>query len=82
MKIHLLLLSTGLTLLGCSEDLLRPPWMKNDWKCVVRDSNGNLYSGIDTNKNVAMERARFQCVSGSPYKMSCKTEPPDCEQLK
>jgi hypothetical protein len=82
MKLPTLLFSGGVVIFGCSPVSLKPPWMQNDWKCVVRDSNGNLFSGIDSTKDTAIERARFQCVSGSPYKMSCQDQPPDCEQLK
>jgi len=53
-----------------------------DWKCVSRDSNGNPFFSIQTEKNTAIERAQRECVLGSPFRLSCVTEPKDCEQLR
>lgn len=82
MKNRLLLLSIGLTLWACGRDPLLSPWMENDWKCSARDSNGNPYFGVGKDKNEAIEKARWQCVSGSPYKQSCTVEASTCEQLE
>lgn len=71
-----------LALNGCGGSFPLSPWMASDWKCSARDSNGNLYLGFDEDKKVALERARWQCVSGSPYKQSCIAEPKYCEQLE
>jgi hypothetical protein len=56
--------------------------MRGDWKCAVRDSNGNPYFGVAKDKKAAAEKARWQCVSGSPYKQSCNAETSHCEQLE
>ncbi len=80
---NLLLLVGGIVLLSsCANDSVVPGWMQGDWKCAVRDSNGNPYFGVAGDRKAAAEKARWQCVSGSPYKQSCDAQPPDCEQLK
>jgi hypothetical protein len=58
-----------------------PPWLAGDWKCSARDANGNPYFGVATDKQAAMDKACWHCVSGSPYKQSCTVEPAYCEQL-
>ncbi|MCU0736077.1 MAG: hypothetical protein MUF20_11250 [Methylotetracoccus sp.] len=79
-----LLLAAGIAALlsSCSNDPLVPAWMRGDWKCAVRDSNGNPYFGVAKDKKAAVEKARWQCVSGSPYKQSCNAETSHCEQLE
>jgi hypothetical protein len=56
--------------------------MADDWKCGVRDSNGNPFFGFDRDRARAAEKALWQCVSGSPYKDSCKAESANCDRLE
>lgn len=72
----------GVALSGCASDPMVPGWMRGDWRCAARDSNGNPYFGVDSDKKAALEKARWQCVSGSPYKQSCEPEPAYCEQME
>lgn len=58
------------------------PWVARDWKCSARDSDGNPFFGVAADKQAALEKARWQCVSGSPFKQSCTAEPAYCEQLE
>ncbi len=81
MKYGVRLALVAFALSGCGSDPLVPGWMKGDWKCAVRDSNGNPYFGVDRDKQSALEKARWQCVSGSPYKQSCQPEPASCIQM-
>ena len=80
MRIWPFYLSSTIVLAGCSSVL--SPWLANDWKCSARDSNGNPYFGVAADKQAAMEKARWQCISGSPYKQSCQVDPRYCEQLE
>lgn len=82
MNNRLLLLAIAVSLWGCSRDSLLTPWTENDWKCATRDSNGNLYVGFAKDKAAAIEKARWQCVSGSPYKQSCQVESSYCQQVQ
>lgn len=75
-------LTVALALSGCSGDFATAPWLAGDWKCSARDSNGNPYFGVAEDKDAAMDKARWQCVSGSPYKQSCTVEPAYCEQIQ
>lgn len=80
---NLLMLTGWIVLLAsCANDPTVPAWMQGDWKCTVRDSNGNPYFGVARDRNAAAEKARWQCISGSPYKQSCGAEPSSCEQFK
>lgn len=81
MKRGLLIAVLASALSACGTDPLVPGWMRGDWKCAVRDSNGNAYFGIDQDKKSAQDKARWQCVSGSPYKQSCDAEASYCQQL-
>ena len=67
-------------LVGCSTQ--SPPWLAGDWKCSARDGNGNTFYGVAADRQTALGKAHWQCVSGSPYKPSCKVEPAYCEQFE
>ncbi len=67
---------------ACADSALLSGAMKGDWKCSVRDSNGNPFFGVGEDKKTALQRANWQCVSGSPYKQSCTPDPAYCEQLQ
>ena len=82
MKNWILTVSLGFALSGCGGGFPLSPTLANDWNCIARDSNGNPYFGIARDKQAAVDKARWQCVSGSPYKQSCKAEPAYCEQLE
>ena len=69
-------------LTACGRDSLMLGGIRGDWKCSVRDSNGNPFFGVDKDKKSALDKANWQCVSGSPYKQSCTPEPAYCEQLE
>ncbi|MGY6214364.1 hypothetical protein ACW73L_04300 [Methylolobus aquaticus] len=70
------------TLMGCADGLGVSPWLAGDWKCGARDSNGNVFFGIAASQEAALEKARWQCVSGSPYKQTCAADRSYCEQLR
>lgn len=78
----LLVLAALLVMSACADSSLLGGAMKGDWKCSVRDSNGNPFFGVGKDKKTALERANWQCLSGSPYKQSCAPDPEYCEQMK
>lgn len=80
MRYRTAIVALGLLLGGCG--LASSPWLAKDWKCSARDSDGNPFFGVAADQQTALEKARWQCVSGSPYKQSCTAEPAYCRQLE
>jgi hypothetical protein len=77
-----LVLLVGTTLMGCADGLGVSPWLAGEWKCGARDSNGNVFFGVAADQDAAREKARWQCVSGSPYRLTCTADRANCEQFQ
>ncbi len=81
MRIALLMVVTGLLLVGCGGAPLFPLASTYPWKCVMRDSQGDLFLGIDRDRQAAIDEAQRRCRRGSAFKQSCKAENSVCQQL-
>lgn len=76
-----LLLVIGLSVAGCGGAPLFPLASSYPWKCVLRDSKGDLFFGIDEDHQIAVKEAHRQCLAGSSFRQSCRVENSYCEQL-
>ncbi len=81
MRSKLLVLVTSLSVGGCGGAPLFPLASTYPWKCVLRDSKGDLFLGIEPERQAAVDEAHRQCLGGSVYKLSCKAENSHCAQL-